>query len=53
MGKGQLVEQLAAKDKANELAMFERGAMVAGGGLVLGALMTLIPWRRKRDKRWM
>ncbi|MBQ1782372.1 MAG: TIGR04211 family SH3 domain-containing protein [Gammaproteobacteria bacterium] len=51
--KAQLVSELAAKDKANELAMFERGAMVAGGGLVLGALMTLIPWRRKRDKRWM
>ena len=51
--KAQLVDQLAAKDKANELAMFERGAMVAGGGLILGALMTLIPWRRKRDKRWM
>ncbi len=41
-----------AEDQSQQLTWFKYGAMVLGSGVVLGLLLTLIPWRRQ-PKRWM
>lgn len=40
------------EDQARQLQWFKYGAMVLGSGVLLGLLLTLIPWRRQ-PKRWM
>lgn len=41
-----------AEDQSQQLTWFKYGATVLGCGVILGLVLTLIPWRRQ-PKRWM
>ncbi|MEW9798453.1 TIGR04211 family SH3 domain-containing protein [Alteromonas sp. CYL-A6] len=48
-----LQQQVKREDKDELFTWFTRGGMVAGGGVVLGLLLSFLPRKRRRGGEWM
>ncbi|MBU3021136.1 TIGR04211 family SH3 domain-containing protein [Aestuariibacter sp. A3R04] len=48
-----LTEQLGAQSKDEMIKWFTWGGIVAGGGVLLGVILTFLPRKRRRNDEWM
>lgn len=49
----KLNQQLAERDKSEQMSWFLRGGAIALGGIILGVIITYLPKKRRRNDQWM